>query len=237
MKHWKSACATFLVIVSAAFGFAGACVAASPDADLIIAENGATRATIVVRAGAGTWEQKAAADLQKYIGLMTGVEPPLSTIVPGGNDPVLLVGESALVAEPGLRPALQRRQRRDALVRSDAVIVRRTANRIYLAGSNDESHYFAVAWLLNQWGCRWYLPTEIGEAIPEKHRLTLGPLDFTYAPPFEIRHYWLSWNADRTGSDEFRRRNFITETSVAGMGHALVLLRHKGWCSDACLGE
>src|SRR4051812_47799458 len=116
MKHWKSACATFLVIVSAAFGFAGACVAASPDADLIIAENGSTRPTIVVRAGAGTWEQKAAADLQKYIGLMTGVEPPLSTIVPGGNDPVLLVGESALVAEPGLRPALQRRQKRDALV-------------------------------------------------------------------------------------------------------------------------
>src|SRR3954454_8716030 len=176
MKALKAVCATFVVVVSADFAFAAGCVAASPDADLIIADIGSTRATIVVRAGAGTWEQKAAADLQRYIGLMTGVEPRISATVPGGNDPVLLVGESALGAEPGLRDALQRRQKRDALVRSDAVIIQRAANRIYLAGSNDESHYFAVAWLLNQWGCRWYLPTEIGEAIPEKQRLTLGPL-------------------------------------------------------------
>src|SRR3954447_7720114 len=140
MKALKAACATFVVIVSAAFGFAAACAVASRDADLIIAENGSTRTTIVVRAGAGTWEQKAAADLQRYIGLMTGVQPPIAAAIPGGNDPVLLVGESALVAEPGLRQALQRRQKRDALVRSDAVIVRRAANRIYLAGSNDESH-------------------------------------------------------------------------------------------------
>ena len=120
MKALKTACATFLVIVSAAFGLAAACAAASRDAELIISENGSTRATIVVRAGAGTWEQKAAADLKKYIGLMTGVEPPISTVVPGGSDPVLLVGESALVAEPDLRQALLRGQKRDALVRSDA---------------------------------------------------------------------------------------------------------------------
>ena len=83
------------------------------------------------------------------------------------------------------------------------------------------SHYFAVVWLLNQWGCRWYLPTDFGEVVPEKPVLSLGELDFAYAPPFEIRHYWLSWNADRTGSDEFRRRNFMTETSLVGMGHSL----------------
>ncbi len=49
----------------------------------------------------------------------------------------------------------------------------------------------------------------------------IADLDSAYAPPFEIRHYWLSWNADGTGVDEFRRRNFMTETSMPGMGHAL----------------
>ena len=202
----KTACTAILMVVSASFVFA--CMAASQGPDLVVAENGSTRAIIVVRANAGSWEQKAGADLQKYIKLMTGAEPAILDTAPGGANPVLLVGEAALVIEPSLGEALQRIKKRDALVRADAVVVRRTGNRIYLAGSNDESHYFAVAWLLNQWGCRWYLPTEIGEVIPESERLTVGPLDFAYAPPFEIRHYWLSWNADRTGSDEFRRRNF-----------------------------
>src|SRR5215207_5135713 len=102
MRTLKTACAAILVFVSALFGFAVACTAAS-GADLIVAEKGSTRPTIVVRAGAGTWEQKAAVDLQKYIALMTGTEPRLSATVPGGGDPVLLVGESALAAEPSLR--------------------------------------------------------------------------------------------------------------------------------------
>src|SRR5829696_4011281 len=122
MDTLKTACAAISAVVAAFLAFAVVCTVASQGADLIIAESGSTRATIVVRAGAGTWEQKAAADLQRYIGLMTGAEPRLSATIPGGNDPVLLVGASALAAEPGLREALQRVQKRDALIRSDAVV-------------------------------------------------------------------------------------------------------------------
>jgi len=65
------------------------------------------------------------------------------------------------------------------------------------------------------------MPTEFGEVIPEQAVLKIGKLDFAYAPPFEIRHYWLSWNGDKTGANEFRRRNFMTETSMVGMGHTI----------------
>ena len=189
-------------------------------ADLVIAAGGATATTIVVSPHAGPWEKRAAEDLVRCIALMTGAKPALAD-APGAAGPTILVGAAALEAEPSLRQALARVAKPAPLLRADAIVQRRVGERVYLAGSNDESHYFAVARLLQSWGCRWYLPSALGECIPELPRLTIGDLDLAYAPPFEIRHYWLSWNADGTGADEFRRRNFMTETSMAGMGHAL----------------
>lgn len=137
------------------------------------------------------------------------------------NSPVIIVGQQALRAQPSLQASLDKVKKKSPLVRSDAIVVRRVGRQVLVAGSNDESHYFAASWLLQHWGCRWYLPTDFGECIPEHPTLAVGDLNFAYAPPFEIRHYWLSWNADQTGADEFRRRNFMTETSLPGMGHAL----------------
>ena len=211
----------------AAVGFAAvfasviALMTSTQAADLVVAINRSSQATIVLAPNAGPWEQRAAADLQKYIRLMSGAEPAIAAVAREPAAPALYVGQAALAIDPTLRTALDGVAKPSPAIRSDAIVVRRSKNRVLLAGSNDESNYFAVVWLLNQWGCRWYLPTDFGEVVPEKPVLSLGELDFAYAPPFEIRHYWLSWNADRTGSDEFRRRNFMTETSLVGMGHSL----------------
>lgn len=188
-------------------------------ADLVIAEGGKTSATIVVSAQAGKWEKLAAAELSRVITLMTGATVPVGQTA--GTGPVIHVGSAALAAMPALQQALTAAAKPSPLVRADAIVMRRDGQQVYLAGSNDESHYFAVSRLLQDWGCRWYVPTDFGECIPERATLTLGALDRAYAPPFEIRHYWLSWSGDGTGADEFRRRNFMTETSMAGMGHAL----------------
>ena len=189
--------------------------------DLVVASSRGPQAIIVLSPSAGPWERRAATDLQKYIRLMSGAELSISAVPPEAAVPALYVGQVALATDPTIRTALNRVAKPSAAIRSDAIAVRRNENRVLLAGSNDELHYFAVVWLLNQWGCRWYVPTEFGEVVPDKSTLSLGELDFAYAPPFEIRHYWLSWNADGTGSDEFRRRNFMTETSLVGNGHAL----------------
>ncbi|MDQ3623227.1 MAG: DUF4838 domain-containing protein, partial [Verrucomicrobiota bacterium] len=120
-----------------------------------------------------------------------------------------------------LQTALAAVAKKNPVVRADAVVLKRVNQRVYLAGANDESHYFAVASLLQQWGCRWYLPGAFGECIPAQPVLKIGGLDFAYAPPFEVRHYWLSWNADKTGAEDFQRRNFMSSARLAGMGHAL----------------
>ena len=142
--------------------------------DLVITQAGTTSATIVVSADASKWEKRAAEDLQKYIERMSGAKPALaatpdaiSATLGKSPGPLILVGQQALAAEPGLKQALDAVAKKNPVVRADAIVVKRAGNRIYVAGTNDESHYFAVAPLLQQWGCRWYLPGEFGECIPD----------------------------------------------------------------------
>jgi hypothetical protein len=135
--------------------------------------------------------------------------------------PVIVVGSEALKADPSLAHALTAVAKKKPVVRADAIVVRHTGNRVFVAGANDESHYFAATWLLQQWGCRWYLPGDFGECIPAHPELRVGTLDYAYAPPFEVRHYWLSWNAAGAGAEDFKRRNFMSSSSLSGMGHAL----------------
>ena len=196
---------------------------------LMIAKNGKSDAMIVVSPEAGKEEKLAAQDLAKYIEMMTGATvkivntPEKIAQALKSKHPLLIIGEEALRIDPSLKKRLKRVQKHKKVLRSDAIVLKRKGNRIYLAGSSDESHYFAVAELLKEWGCRWYMPTEFGECIPEQKSLSIGKLDYVYASPFEIRSYWLSWYGDKTGKDAFQRRNFMT-TDKGGMpptGHAI----------------
>ena len=195
--------------------------------DLVIAQGGASTATIVVAVDAGQWEKAAAGDLAKYIERMSGAKVPIASTTEAiatalkVATPVLIVGQEALKADGALANALASVAKKKPTVRADAVVVRRAGNRVVIAGTNDEAHYFAASWLLQEWGCRWYLPGEFGECIPAHPTLKVGTLNHTYAPPFEVRHYWLSWNADGTGAEDFKRRNFMNSAAVTGMGHAL----------------
>ncbi|HUR38832.1 MAG TPA: hypothetical protein VM222_05040, partial [Planctomycetota bacterium] len=195
-----------------------ACAASGGVEDLVLVEDGKSTACIVVSAKAGEWEKRAAADLSRAIELMTGAKVPAAE-APGAG-PAIYVGAAALEASPALKDALGKVAKKNPVLRADAIALRREGGRLYAAGTNDESHYYAVAELLRRWGCRWYLPTEFGECIPEKARLAVGELDYAYAPPFEVRKYWISWNGDTSGAAEFQRRNFFNNEHVPN-GHAL----------------
>jgi hypothetical protein len=188
--------------------------------ELIVTEGSIARAPVVVAADAGPWEKKAAADLSKYVGLMSGATVPVVNVAPASG-PAIIVGRAAIAADRGMAAALKRAGKAHPVVQSDVVAVRRVGQRLYIAGSNDESQYFAASWLLQQWGCRWYMPTAFGEVVPEHSRLSVGALDFVYAPPFEIRRYWIAWNGDATGAEDFQRRNFMSGATMPGYGHAL----------------
>lgn len=190
-------------------------------ADLAIVAEGKTNAVVVVAADAGKWEKRAAADLVHYIEQISGAKPALADKEPGGDAPRIIVGAAALKADPTLQAALNKVAKKDPVLRADAIALRRTGNRVLMAGTNDDSHYYAAAELLRRWGCRWYLPTAIGECIPESRSLTIGDLDYAYAPPLEVRNYWIAWNGSNDGQEEFTRRNFMNYGVGVPSGHAI----------------
>lgn len=196
-------------------------------ADLLIADKSATRAVVAVSPKAGRWEKQAAADLVQYIVRMSGARPALAdtdaTLAAAlkSDAPVLIVGALALQTEPSLAMALSKVAKKEPVLRADAIVLRRAGNRVYVAGLNDDCHYYAVVELLRRWGCRWYLPTAFGECVPESPTLTIGELDFAYGPPFEIRNYWIAWNGSTEGQEEFTRRNFMNYNVGVPSGHAV----------------
>lgn len=200
---------------------------AADDADLVIAAQGKSQAIIVVSPRAGMWEKKAAEDLGHYIELMSGAKPVLAntdaTIAAAlkAATPVLIVGEEALKSDPALKSRLAQTAKKDPVLRADAIVLQRRGNRVYVAGLNDDCHYYAAAELLHRWGCRWYLPTEIGQCVPHAPTLTVGRLDYAYAPPFEVRNYWVSWNGSNDGQQEFIRRNRMNYGVGVPSGHAI----------------
>lgn len=191
--------------------------------DLTVVTNGQTRAVIVVSPGLDqrTWEYRAATDLARYIELMTGVKPVLVETAPAGDLPAFFIGSAALKAKPVLRGRLDKVAKKNPTVRADAIVVQRDGNRIYLAGLTDENQYHAVSHLLHAWGCRWYLPTEFGECVPEYKTLSIGEYDVAYASPFEIRDgrplSVMAWLGSSKGWADFGARNFKT-VDISGYG-------------------
>lgn len=217
---------TLLAIHEASIVCAAPVAGTSGPNELVIAEAGKSAATVVVSPDAGPWEKRAAEDLHHYIEAMSGAKPAMAntadTVAAAlkSSGPLIIIGAQALTLEPQLLPKLNKVAKPNPVLRADAIALVRRQNRLYLAGLNDECHYYAVAELLSRWGCRWYLPTEFGECIPRELKLSIGELDYAYGPPFEVRHYWLSWIGDNAGRPEFMRRNRMNEVSVPN-GHIL----------------
>lgn len=194
--------------------------------DLWIVKGGASEAHVLISPTSSPIEKEAAEDLKDAIQKITGTSIPLVAepgeveALLGSTKPALIIGELAISLDPSLHTALQDVQKKSPVLRADAIVVRRVGNRVYMAGSNPECHAYAVSELLHRWGCRWYLPTTIGECIPESPDLRVASIDYAYAPPFEVRRYWLSWLGDNTGKPEFMRHNFFNDLSVPS-GHIL----------------
>lgn len=205
-----------------------ATVGAPSASQIALVVDGKSDAIIVRAPSAGRWERAAADDLAKYIGLMTGAKLTIADTpediarAMAGHAPLIVIGQEALAARPDLHQRLGNVLKPHPYIRTDGIVLLREGNRIYLAGNNDDSHYFAAAEFLRRLGVRWFMPGEFGECVPEDGTISVGDIDYVYASPFEVRSYWVSWLGDQTGREQFQARNMFTvSASVPPNGHAL----------------
>lgn len=216
-----------LVVLGVAGTAPAQTLVAGDDKDsLTIVADGKTEAVVVVSPAAGANERMAANDLAKYIGLMTGATPAIAdkpeTIEAAmkSKSPLLIVGQEAIKREPELAKRIAKVLKKDPTLRADGISIERDGRKVYIAGNHDDAHYYAVSALLHQWGCRWYIPTDIGECIPKATTLKIGKMNLTYGSPLEVRGYWISWVGNNAGAPEFRLRNFMNTLMVPN-GHSL----------------
>jgi len=163
---------------------------AAAQGGLVIAEQGQSKATIVIAQGAGEKVRTAADELRTYVEKMSGAKLTIADDAAAVDGAAILVGRSALTEAmntgipSGLTPAR----------REEGFIVRCSGDRLVLAG-NDEGPYhgteYAVYELLGRLGVRWYMPGEYGEYVPSLPTVTVPELDLRETPDFIMRSWWL----------------------------------------------
>lgn len=155
------------------------CVACAT-ADLTLVQDGRPVAPIVLAAAATDSARQAAADLQKYLGQMSGAELPIVSAADAATGPRILVGASELTAALGYDPeafALEQ-----AIVRvhgTDLVII---GDDEKPAGGELQGTRNAAYMLLHALGCRWLWPGDLGTVLPQRATISVADdlnLDWT----------------------------------------------------------
>jgi hypothetical protein len=137
--------------------------------------------------------RESARDLAYYLEKISGAKIEVVTNAPTADDkrmPILIGGLAEAMFGPPQKPTPFRQGFR--------VVI--DAKGIGLVGESDLATSYAIYELLERLGCRWFMPSEMGECIPDKKRLTLPTMDISSAPATVYRDIWY-------GDEDFRRRN------------------------------
>jgi len=155
-----------------------------PDAELVLASNGVSRASVVVDPGAGPKAARAAAVLRDTLAKMAGGEIPLvegGETVPG---PRLVVGPGAAAETLGVRVA------QEAFPAGERYVIRRVGDDVVIAGNDAgsfEGTAMAVYHFLEELGCGWYGPDPLYHVMPRRDVISVAALDIDEQPDFAMR--------------------------------------------------
>jgi hypothetical protein len=187
-----------------------------------LARKGKANCVIVVPPGSVTWEgstgrlpraaldrileqqrrlqRDSVADLAHYLGKMSGVKIEIVEGLPAKEKrlPIYVGAEAQKVFGPvGISKAR---------LFGFRVVVGRKGIGLY--GESVYGTSYAIYELLHRLGCRWFMPTELGEVVPESPTLTVPVMDHSLAPATESRGMW------QGGADFLRRNRMGRDTGV-----------------------
>ncbi len=166
----------FLPCVMPAFGAAG-----EGKTSLSIVRDGQATATIVLPANPVPEEESAAKELTTYVEKMSGARLPI-------------VREGAQVA--GVKVCVGRTKFVDGLGLNlekldwDGFVMKSVGDSLVLCGRNPHGTEFAVYRFLSKYGgVRWYIPTELGEHVPQRKDWSISTINDVEQPHFLSRQW------------------------------------------------
>ncbi|MCD6360375.1 MAG: DUF4838 domain-containing protein [Armatimonadetes bacterium] len=188
----------------AAACFAAALLTATCSADFDLVRDGAPVAQIVVPEDAPEFVTLAAGELNLYLRKMSGAELPVVAEA-AGEAPVVYLGapddDWAAQAKP-------------ASLAFDGFVVECDGGRLVLAGKVPEGTLNAVYWLLEELGVRWFIPTELGENVPQRETVTVPDMNRRVEPRFVCRRNHGIDQSIKPDGDIWRRRARITSHAL-----------------------
>ncbi len=164
--------------------------AAAPDPEIVLAQDGQARATIVTAEAPTPNAKAAAAELQTYVEKISGAKLPIATDAAPPDGPLILVGRSSVTERI---PDLQIPSGHTKNLLEEGFVIRTHGNRLVLAGNDDEPCFgtrYAVAEFLHTLGVRWFMPGERGEVVPKMATIAVKPMDVRQRPDFPMRNFW-----------------------------------------------
>lgn len=102
-------------------------------------------------------------------------------------------------------------------------LMRVTPEAIYLLGGTSLGTQHAAYTLLRDLGCRWVMPGDIGECLPQQATLAIGAQERREAPDFRFRDIWYAYGCSPAAAqrrDQWLRRNRMHRPTIQH-GHNL----------------
>jgi len=159
--------------------------AAAYSADVTLVDEGKARAALVLPSTPDPDEMLAATEIANHIRKMSGAD---LEIIKGKKAGLGIVSiEIGLSLNPNAKKAI--------LAKGDdphSLILEVTAKKIVIAGLTPRGTLFAAYELLEQLGCRWFMPCDIGTVIPEKKTVVIATGKTIQVPSFTGRHHQIT---------------------------------------------
>jgi len=185
--------------------------------EVVVFEAGRT-VPVVIPAPGDDVAQAAAQALQRYLKLMTGADVSILAAkaeAPAGCVPIYLsrLGQGVGSARPEGLPALES----DGF---DIVVTRRGCT---VHGANEAGLWHGMYALLEDLGCRFYFPSDLGENIPSVQGLSLASGARTENPSFVHRNMWWAYS----GRPPWQRALYADWQKKAKMGGVSASMGHN----------
>jgi len=155
--------------------------------------------------------QESVKDLAMYLGKISGSRIDVLTVARPAADKRLPIYVGATAEKAFGAPAKKSPQKQGW-----RMVV--SPKGLGFTGESDEAASYAVYELLDDLGCRWYLPGQMGEVIPSMKTIAVPAADISEVPATMSRFVWYA-------DDAFKRRNRQGGLNLEA-GHALEV--HSG---------
>lgn len=220
----KRFCLTAIVLLTLAAG--------AHAASISLTEDGTAATRIVIGEDAARTVRYAAQELQTYVARISGAELPIVEETPddlrGGVAAGIYLGESRAAArlritasdlapdgfriatpEDGVMIIVGRDHKGPWLPGRHGRMDRSITPDGTLGAYGETGTLFGVYHLLRELGCRWFVPGEVGEVVPERATIRFSDYSVTDAPHFHYRNwYGFYWDRDPEAAKWFRRAGF-----------------------------